>query len=204
MIVIINPGLGNIASILNMIRKVGGQAIVSDQKQDIMSASKLILPGVGAFDHGINQLRSLDLFSLIQDQALGGTPLLGICLGMQLLSQGSEEGKLAGLGLINAEFKRFSFADDSLRIPHVGWNLVKIKKLNPLIMDEKHETKENRFYFTHSYHAICKNESDILTTTEYGYDFPSAYSHENIYGVQFHPEKSHRFGKKLFLNFINI
>jgi glutamine amidotransferase len=202
MIVIINSGLGNIASVLNMVRKVGGDAIVSNQKQDILQASKLILPGVGAFDHGINQLKILDLFGLIQVKALSGTPLLGICLGMQILSKGSEEGDLSGLNLIDAEFKRFTFGDNILlRVPHVGWNLVNINKPNPIIIDNK---DEQRFYFTHSYHANCTHQSDVLATTEYGYVFVSAYSRENIYGVQFHPEKSHRFGMKLINNFLKI
>jgi glutamine amidotransferase len=202
MIVIINSGLGNIASVWNMILKVGGQAIISDQKEDILKASKLILPGVGAFDHGINQLKSLDLLSVIHDQALAGIPLLGICLGMQLLSRGSEEGNLPGLGLINAEFHRFSFPQPcQLRVPHVGWNIIKVKKTTPLLADSE---EEQRFYFTHSYHAVCSRETDILTYTEYGYAFPSSYADGNIYGVQFHPEKSHRFGMGLMKNFVEM
>jgi len=202
MITIINYGLGNLASVLNMVRKVGGSARVSSDLHDLLGSSKLILPGVGSFDHGIKQLRLLGLFSAIQEMALRGVPILGICLGMQLLSNRSEEGIEEGLGLIDAEFKRFSFGSESpLNVPHVGWNHINIVKENPLI---SHDGSEKRFYFTHSYHAICSHESDILATTEYGYTFTAAYSRDNVFGVQFHPEKSHRFGMELIKRFLDL
>ncbi|MCX7256690.1 MAG: imidazole glycerol phosphate synthase subunit HisH [Polaromonas sp.] len=202
MIVIVDYACGNIASVLNMIRKAGGDAIVSDSHEVIKQATKLILPGVGAYDHGMSHLHAKQLPAILQDRAAAGVPLLGICLGMQLLAQGSEEGKMPGLGLIDAKFKRFAFeADSTMRVPHVGWNTVQIQKSNPLIPDNQ---EENRYYFVHSYYAACADESDILTMTEYGHRFPSAYSKENVYGVQFHPEKSHRFGLSLIKQFLKV
>ena len=202
MIVIVDYACGNIASVLNMIRKAGGNAIVSDSNEVIGQATKLILPGVGAYDHGMSHLHAKQLPAILQARAAAGVPLLGICLGMQLLAQGSEEGKMPGLGLIAARFKRFAFAADSaMRVPHVGWNTVQIQKSNSLIPDNQ---EENRYYFVHSYYAACADESDILATTEYGHRFPSAYSKKNVYGVQFHPEKSHRFGLSLIQQFLKV
>jgi len=202
MLVIIDYGLGNLASALNMIHKVGGNAIISGDPNNLLSASKLILPGVGSFDHGVNQLEALGLFPVIKEMAAKGIPILGICLGMQLLANWSEEGRLNGLGLIDAEFKRFSFETKSpLRIPHVGWNHVRVQKNNPLIPNDG---REQRFYFTHSYHAVCAKAADILSTTEYGYPFASAFCRNNVFGVQFHPEKSHRFGMELIKNFLEL
>jgi len=202
MIVIVDYACGNIASVLNMIRKAGGDAIVSDSHEVIKQATKLILPGVGAYDHGMSHLHAKQLPAILQDRAAAGVPLLGICLGMQLLAQGSEEGKIPGLGLIDAKFKRFAFeADSTMRVPHVGWNTVQIQKSNPLIADNE---EEKRYYFVHSYYAACADESDILAMTEYGQHFPSAYSNENVYGVQFHPEKSHRFGLSLIKQFLKV
>jgi len=202
MLVIINYGLGNLASVLNMVRKVGGNASVSSDPNEILSATKLILPGVGSFDYGVSQLHSLGLISVIQEMASKGTPTLGLCLGMQLLAKRSEEGQLDGLGFIDAEIRRFSFNSNStFHIPHVGWNHVSVVKENPLIPNDG---SEQRFYFTHSYHAVCSNEADVLAMTEYGYPFCSAYSRDNIFGVQFHPEKSHRFGKALIKRFLEL
>jgi glutamine amidotransferase len=200
-ILIVDYGMGNLASISNMIRKVRGRVKISSDKRDIFAATKLILPGVGAFDHGVEQLHKLDLFSAVRECAGRGTPLLGICLGMQLLAHQSEEGELHGLGLIDARVKRLSLTKGSrLRIPHVGWNQVIVHKKNSLIP----VGDEQRYYFTHSYHAICENPDDILSTTEYEKTFVSAYHRHDIYGVQFHPEKSHRFGMALLKNFVDL
>ena len=202
MIVIVDYRSGNPASVLNMVRKAGGDASIAGSKELVRSASKLIVPGVGAFDHGVRQLRHWDLFDAIIERAHAGVPLLGICLGMQLLAKGSEEGGLPGLGLIDAEFTRFAFPEDSpLKIPHVGWNVVRVEKANPLIADSP---EERRFYFVHSFHAVCRNPGDVLASTEYGYAFTAAYSRENVYGVQFHPEKSHRFGMDLIKKFVEL
>ena len=202
MIVIVDYECGNIASVLNMIRKVGGDAIVSNSHDVIEQASKLILPGVGAFDQGMSHLHAKQLPAILESRAAAGVPLLGICLGMQLLGLESEEGKLPGLGLIAAKFKRFIFNTDSeMRIPHVGWNTVRTQKTN-LLIPETHD--EDRYYFDHSYYAVCVEEEDVLATTEYGHGFPSAYARKSVYGVQFHPEKSHRFGMSLMKRFLDI
>jgi len=202
MIVIIDYECGNIASVLNMIRKAGGDAIVSGSHEVFAQASKLILPGVGAYDQGMSHLHAKKLPAILQTRAAAGVPLLGICLGMQLLGLGSEEGKIPGLGLIAARFKKFVFeADSAMRIPHVGWNTVDAQKTNALIHCDQ---EEKRYYFDHSYYAVCAEVEDVLATTEYGHSFPSAYSRESVYGVQFHPEKSHRFGLALIKRFLDI
>jgi imidazole glycerol-phosphate synthase subunit HisH len=202
-VTIIDSGLGNIASVANIVRKIGGNPIISRDRKTILSASKLILPGVGAFDHGIEQLHRLDFFSPIKDCCGNGTPLLGICLGMQLLANKSEEGSAQGLGLVDAEFKKFSFDPQlPLRVPHVGWNKVNIVKSNPLFSND--ELNDRRFYFTHSYHAVCNDKESILATTSYGIDFTSIYYKDNVYGVQFHPEKSHKFGMAMMKKFLEI
>ena len=202
MIVIVDYECGNIASVLNMIRKAGGDATVSGSHDVIEQASKLILPGVGAYDQGMSYLHAKKLPAILQTRAAAGVPLLGICLGMQLLGLGSEEGKIPGLGLIAARFKRFVLDTDSaMRIPHVGWNTVQAQKANCLIFGDQ---EEKRYYFDHSYYAVCAEENDVLATTEYGHHFPSAYSRASVYGVQFHPEKSHRFGLSLIKRFLDI
>ena len=201
-IVIVDSGLGNIASVANMIRWEGGNAIVSSRPEDLRAAEKLVLPGVGAFDHGMQQLHGLGLADAILARAGEGAPILGICLGMQLLGTASEEGVAPGLGLVQVRFRRFSPPEGmSLRIPHVGWNQVEVVRENDLI-DVADD--EQRFYFTHSYHAECSDSQDVVAMTRYGYDFPAAFARGNVYGVQFHPEKSHRFGRALVRRFLSL
>lgn len=201
MIAIINYGMGNIGSITNMLHKIGGDAVVTSQKCDVLKADKIILPGVGTFDHGMRQLMELDLISPIQTAVLEKKiPILGICLGMQLLGRRSEEGKGSGLNLIPFDNIHFALTKDSgLKIPHMGWNVVKFRKVSPILKDIE---EGQRYYFVHSYHAVCDNPENILMSCEYGYEFPAAISDNNIYGVQFHPEKSHRFGMRLLENFV--
>jgi glutamine amidotransferase len=201
MIVIVNYGMGNLGSIINMLKKVGVQAKISSDPKDIESADKLILPGVGAFDTGMQSLRELDLVDLLNDKVLNQkTPTLGVCLGMQLITKRSEEGVLPGLGWIDGESIRFRFdpRQNNLKIPHMGWNTVNVQRTEPLFRGLEQEA---RFYFVHSYHVICNNLSDVLTTTDYGYEFVSALQRDNIMGAQFHPEKSHKFGMRLLKNF---
>lgn len=201
-LVIVDYGSGNIASVANMVRKQGGHPVLTSSPDDVLRADKLILPGVGAFDHGVNQLHRLGLFEPLRDRVSGGVPILGICVGMQLLGVNSEEGREKGLGLVDVTFHRFNFpADSGFRIPHVGWNDVAVQKDNPLL-DARDETP--RFYFTHSYHAVCADPADVLATTDYGYPFPAAYGRDHIFGVQFHPEKSHRFGRALIEKFLAL
>ena len=201
MITIVDYGLGNLGSIINMLKKIGAQAKLSASKLDIEKADKLILPGVGAFDNGMKQLRERDLIDVLNWKALEEkVPTLGICLGMQLLGNSSEEGSEKGLGWIDAETVKFQFNSENahLKVPHMGWNLVKEAKESVLNKDLYNEP---RFYFVHSYHFVCRNATDELLRSKYGIVFTSAIEKDNIMGVQFHPEKSHKFGMQLFRNF---
>jgi len=201
MITIIDYGMGNLGSVANMIKKVGGKSIITSNKDDIKNAKKILLPGVGAFDSAVRNLKKLHLWDLIKEKVLvEKVPIMGICLGMQLLTKGSEEGELDGFGFIDAYAKRFEFEKEDLKIPHMGWNVVNLQKKSKLFEGMEHQ--ENRFYFVHSFAVECKENKDILTTTHYGYDFVSSFEKENIIGCQFHPEKSHKFGMKLFKNFV--
>jgi len=203
MIVIVDYGMGNIGSILNMLKKVGAPAAkISSEIKDIEQADKLILPGVGAFDTGMQRLREKNLIGLLNEKVVKSkTPTLGVCLGMQLLTKVSEEGELPGLGWIDAETIRFRFdpKQSGLKIPHMGWNTVKVQREGTLFKDMY---AEPRFYFVHSFHVVAHNPEDVLATTEYGYDFVSAIQHGHIVAAQFHPEKSHKFGMKLYKNFV--
>ena len=201
MIVILDYGMGNVGSIQNMLRKIGVRDVkISRNAEEIAAADKLILPGVGAFDAGMERLSDYGLVEQIRTHALTqGKPLLGICLGMQLLGRSSEEGTLPGLGLIPFHCKRFALPPHSgLKIPHMGWDRTKVAAQTPLIA---HLTERERYYFVHSYHAVCDDPANILMTCEYGYEFPAAVHQGAVYGVQFHPEKSHLYGMKLLKNF---
>jgi glutamine amidotransferase len=201
-IVVIDYGLGNLGSIKNMLKKIGSEAAISSSVSDIEGAEKLILPGVGNFDQGMKNLAASRFLPTLEERVIQKkTPILGICLGMQLFARKSEEGESTGLGWIDAEVVRFKFDDQErhLKIPHMGWNLVKICRTNPLF-EEMYP--EPRFYFVHSYHVVCRNAEEVLTQTFHGYEFVSSVKKENIYGVQFHPEKSHKFGMKLLENFV--
>jgi glutamine amidotransferase len=203
MTTIIDYGMGNLGSVKNMLKKIGEVSLVSSKKEDIQSATKLLLPGVGSFDNAMQNLKELDLTALIQEKVLiEKTPIMGICLGMQLLTKGSQEGELEGFGFIDAYAKKFDFQniEENLPIPHMGWNRVDVKKESRLYKDNNH--KNRRFYFVHSYAVTCKNQEDILSTTKYGYDFVSGFEKDNIIGCQFHPEKSHRYGMALLKNFV--
>lgn len=204
MLVIVNYGMGNVGSILNMLKKVKVQAIVSSDSGDIEKADRLILPGVGSFDAGIERIASLGLFPVLNQKVIKEQiPLLGICLGMQLLTRESEEGNVAGLGWLDAQTIKFKFTQngDPRKIPHMGWNSVNLIRESCLF---KGLEQESRFYFAHSYHVVCSRQEDILAITPYSHDFVSAINHKNIFGVQFHPEKSHTFGMRLLKNFILI
>lgn len=203
MIVIIDYKMGNIASVLNMLKKIGATDYkLSCDKQEILKAEKIILPGVGAFDHGMQKLSESGLIDILNKKALEDKiPVLGICLGMQLLTKSSDEGTKKGLGWIDAATKKFDFPNNpELKIPHMGWNYAQAQQENSLIkVGEK-----NRYYFVHSYYVDCFDEKQILATTNYGHNFVSAVMQENIYGAQFHPEKSHKFGMQLFSNFLKL
>lgn len=202
MIVIIDYGMGNVGSILNMLRRIGAAAQVSSKPGEIDKADKLILPGVGTFDHGMANLSERGLIPLLNNKVLEQKcPVLGICLGMQLLSKTSEEGVLPGLGWIDAATRRFCFDEKSahLKIPHMGWDVVKpMNGGKPLF--EGFDAPP-RFYFVHSYHVCCSKSEDVLGTSFYGYEFTAAVRRGNVMGTQFHPEKSHKFGMRLLRNF---
>ena len=202
MIVIVDYGLGNLMSVQNMIAKIGYQSLISSNEDEIRLASKIILPGVGSFDEGIENIEKKGLRNILTEKALQKkTPFLGICLGMQLMTTGSEEGSLNGLGLIEGYTRRLpnNFNDRKLMVPHIGWNLIQIKKQNPLI---DNFNDKSRFYFVHAYHVELNNPNHILLRTSYGIDFNSGFVKDNIVGVQFHPEKNHKFGKQFMKNFI--
>lgn len=204
MITIIDIGMGNLGSILNMLKYLKIKAIISSDKNDIHAAEKLLLPGVGSFDNAMNSLNKMNIVSLLEERVLDEKiPILGICLGIQLFTQKSEEGRLPGLGWMNADTVRFKIEKSSsdLKIPHMGWNLVKPARMNTLFKDMNGEMK---FYFVHSYHVKCRNAEDILGTTKYGIEFVSAIQKNNIYGTQFHPEKSHKYGMKILKNFSEL
>ena len=200
-IVIIDYGMGNLGSIVNMLKYLGGKAVVSNDYTVIKGADKLILPGVGHFDRAMENISKHKLHELITEMAMDRKkPFLGICLGMQLMCKSSEEGKSSGLGLIDAAVKRFHFSENKeLKIPHMGWNYIQPQKQSHILqgLDEK-----SRFYFVHSYFVECSGRPDVLTETIYGKPFVSSFEHNNLIGVQFHPEKSHRFGISLFKNFL--
>ena len=200
MIVVIDYNMGNTGSIVNMIKKAGGEAVISSEPEQIENAEKLILPGVGAFDAGMQNLAKLGFINILRKKVTEQkTPILGICLGLQLVTERSEEGILPGLGLVDASTVRFRFVSNSLRIPHMGWNSLVVRKESPLFYDMY---PDSVFYFVHSYHVVCNNAEDILSTTNYGYDFVSSLQSGNIFGTQFHPEKSHKYGLKLMKNFV--
>lgn len=204
MIIIVDYKMGNTGSILNMLRRIGAVAKISSEPEEIMSAEKLILPGVGAFDKGMSNLQQSGLFHLLKERVLKDKiPILGICLGMQLLTINSEEGRLSGFGWIDAQTIRFKFdeACPVIKVPHMGWNSVSFKQSNDL---SKEFDEDPRFYFVHSYHVVCNKGDNILAKTLYGYEFTSIIQNENIYGVQFHPEKSHKYGLRLLKNFVNL
>lgn len=200
MITILDYNMGNLGSIFNMFKKIGFESIITNDKEKIRQASKIILPGVGSFNHAMKNLKKTNLIPLLNKKVIEDkTPILGICLGMQILAKDSEEGTIPGLGWIDAHVKKF--APSELPIPHMGWNYINIAKDHPLV---NNMNKESRFYFVHSYYLSCNNISDIITETDYGARFTSSIAHKNIYGVQFHPEKSHRHGMQLLKNFAEM
>ena len=185
-----------------MLAYLGIESRISADHSDIAYADRLILPGVGHFQHGMEQLEQLGLVDVLNKEVLENKkPILGICLGMQLLTKYSEEGNLAGLGFIDAQTKKFELPDATLKVPHMGWNTVEFKKDSPM---NKAISFNPRYYFVHSYFVDCANQDDILCTTQYGHEFVSGFQHQNIFGLQFHPEKSHKFGMELLTNFSKI
>jgi glutamine amidotransferase len=202
MITIVDYGMGNLGSLFNMFKRIGQSAQIQSDPDRIKEATKLILPGVGAFDAAMEQinkrpgLRSvLDLKALEQK-----VPILGVCLGMQLLTNSSEEGKQPGLGWIPGKTIRFP-SIPGLKVPHMGWNTVQLNSDSPITTSL---SQDQRYYFVHSYYVRVDNPEHSMMKTEYGLSFDSGIHSENIFGVQFHPEKSHKYGMRLLENFCNI
>lgn len=199
---ILNYGSGNIGAIPNMLKKCGASSRIVSDPAELEMADKILLPGVGAFGRAMENLRGKGFVEMLTKKTLvDKVPTLGICLGMQLLSNGSEENLgVEGLGWIPGKVCKFRFADRKLKIPHMGWNTIKIRRESPLLK----ELDGARFYHVHSYHYVLDDPEHELASTFYGYDFPSVINKDNIYGAQFHPEKSHRFGLQLLKNFAEI
>jgi glutamine amidotransferase len=200
-IVIVDYGVGNPASVRNMLRKAGHTAEITSERAAIEAAARLILPGVGAFDQGMRNLAERGLIEVLNQAVLGRrVPTLGICLGLQLMSRGSEEGVLPGLGWLAADTVRFSFpeAEGALRVPHMGWNTV-TKNADTFL--SAHMPADARFYFVHSYHVRCDDPADVALTAPYGGPVVAAALRGNVAGTQFHPEKSHKFGQAVLQSF---
>lgn len=198
MTVIVDYGMGNVGAIANMLRSLGHPAEVTRDPSVVERAERLILPGVGAFDHAVDSLERLRLREPLDRKVRQqGTPVLGICLGLQLLARSSEEGTLPGFGWIDARVVRFR-SEGGIRVPHMGWNTVDLARASRLFAGLEEDA---RFYFVHSYH-LTDADADAIAFTSHGRRFVSAIEHGNVMGVQFHPEKSHRFGKRLLGNFV--
>ncbi|ABR91600.1 glutamine amidotransferase [Janthinobacterium sp. Marseille] len=201
-VAIVDLGLGNIGAVANMLLRAGGVPCLTSNPAELQQYSKVMLPGVGSFDTAVTKLDNAGFRDALRQYVDGGGYLLGICLGMQLLADSSEEGVKPGLGFIPGIVKRFSFdAGSNLKIPHMGWNQIECAKAHPLVSELD---QLSRFYFVHSYHFSCLDKNDELLRTQYGYEFSSGVQRNNVMGVQFHPEKSHRYGMQLIKNFVEI
>lgn len=203
MVIIVDYGVGNLASIANMARKAGTDCVISGEPATVARAAKLILPGVGAFDRGMMNLEERGLIGPLVERAMERrVPTLGLCLGMQLMGRRSEEGGRAGLGWLRADSVRFRpSGDNGLKIPHMGWNYIEPAGPAALLADLP---PEPRFYFVHSYHLACDDPADAMCWTTYGDRFASGVHRGNLWGTQFHPEKSHSFGLALLKNFLAL
>lgn len=200
MIAILDYGLGNIKAFANIFKNLNIQHIIIQKAEQLETVDKIILPGVGAFDYAMQQFKHSGLQVAVEEKVLNqGVPILGICVGMQMLANRSDEGQEKGLSWIDGEVKLFNTENikHKTKLPHMGWNEINHNQ-NPLFQQIDSTA---RFYFVHSYYFKCNNEKDTIATTEYGFNFSSAVNHNNIYGVQFHPEKSHSNGIQLLKNF---
>jgi len=202
-IIIIDYGVGNLRSVQKKIQRVGTEAEITSNIDTIVHADKLILPGVGHFTNGVIKLKESGIWDVLNKTVLENKkPILGICLGMQLMAKHSDEGNTEGLGWFDADIIKFKVRDRlRYKVPHMGWNNAVVNKESVLFHGV---SEEAMFYFVHSYHIKCNDEQDILTTTEYEYPFTSSIQKGNIFGTQFHPEKSHDLGEIILRNFINI
>lgn len=202
-IIIIDYGMGNLRSVQKKFIRIKANIEISSDPSIISKAGKLVLPGVGHFANGVAKLKEYGIWDILNRKVLEDkTPILGICLGMQLMAKNSEEGDVEGLGWFDADVVNFNVENKlKYKIPHIGWNNAVLRKESNLFSEVKEDAM---FYFVHSYHIVCNDKSDILTTTEYEYAFTSAIQKGNIYGTQFHPEKSHDWGEQIFRNFVAV
>ena len=204
MITIIHYGLGNIRAFVNIYERLNIPVAVARTAGDLQHATKIILPGVGAFDYAMELLNRSGMRETLDELVLGRqVPILGVCVGLQMMAQSSEEGELPGLGWIDGTVKKLpvSGLNSKTQLPHMGWNTIQFDTPHPLLINLD---RESRFYFLHSYYFHCNNKNDIVTTTQYGIQFASMVNAKNIYGVQFHPEKSHYWGTQLLMNFAEL
>lgn len=201
-IVIIDYNMGNLRSVQKAFERLGCSVLISNNRDIILKSDKLILPGVGHFAEGMKNLRKLKLIDTLKEAVIESKKdILGICLGMQLMTESSEEGEVAGLGWIKGRAKRFVFDENRLKVPHMGWNNLFIANSNSILKDITHE---DLFYFVHSYYVSCDNRNDVLAETEYENKFVSSLQNKNLFGCQFHPEKSHDVGLKVIHNFCTL
>lgn len=204
MITIIDYGLGNVLAFVNVYNRLNVPVTVAKCADDLRNASRLILPGVGSFDHAMQQLDQSGMRQLVEQLAMRDKlPVLGICVGMQMLAKSSDEGKLPGLGWIDGTVKKFDLSamPSDTNLPHMGWNDVAPVAEGGLF---KGIEKDSRFYFLHSFYFECHQQSNVLAVSDYGGNFSCAVQQDNVFGVQFHPEKSHHFGSRLLKNFSEV
>ena len=200
---VVDAGLGNVKSIKRMVEHIGGEAEILSDPAALVDADAVLLPGVGHFDYGMQLLHDGDWIAPLRQAAFDRrVPFLGICLGMQLMCRGSEEGERPGLGWIDADVKRIDRGSDTrLKIPHVGWTETRVEKPGDILPEDDPDL---RYYYVHSYRAVCDQPEDVLCSADYGTRFTSGFAHDNLRGVQFHPEKSHRFGMELFRRWLKV
>ena len=201
MIGIIDYKMGNIGSIQNMLKRISVKSVISSKIEILNNCDKLILPGVGSFDQGMKNLKNHNFIRFLNDYVIKDKkPILGICLGMQLFADNSEEGDLSGLGWIKGNVKKFNLRKYGLKVPHMGWHNIECKNSKLFL----NLPNEKRFYFVHSFFFECKNKENIISTTDYGINFASSINKQNIWGTQFHPEKSHICGMNLLKNYAKL